>query len=347
MARSDPLGSSRPSRPSDAAHLVGRVGGKLLLHNAFWLTALLAVLVVIFTAAAPGHFLTTFNVRTIAVNASVLIVLTVGEAFVIMAAGIDLSVGGVLVFVTVIIAKVLETTGGTASSSVETLGACVVGLIAGSGWGLLNGVITVKVKVPALIVTLASAGASLGLAQVLTNGNDISNVPNGFGSTFGNGDAIGGIPWLVVVAGLVAVAAGVTLNVLRFGQHTLAVGSSPAAASRAGIRVSRHLGILYLMSGLCAGVAAVMSLARFSSTTIAGHSSDALSAIAAVVLGGTSLFGGRGSIFGAVVGALIPAVLADGFVIIGFPTFWQPVVVGVILVLAVALDRKRRATIDD
>jgi ribose transport system permease protein len=130
--------------------------------------------------------------------------------------------------------------------------------------------------------------------------------------------------------------------VTRFGRHTYAIGSNPEAARRVGINVDRHLIKVYALSGLLAGVAGVLSLARFSTTTIASHSTDNLSAIAAVVLGGTSLFGGVGTVAGSVIGVLIPAVLKNGFVIIGVEPFWQSVAVGAVLIIAVYLDQLRR-----
>lgn len=340
---------SRPSESSEKSTEPARSPGKgkvtsLATHHIVWLLGLLIALVIIFTIAAPAHFLTAFNMKTIAMDASYLVVLSVGQAFVVMSGGIDLSVGSVLVFSTVIIAKVLSTTGGANSGWPGTIGACAAGFAVGGLWGLFNGMATVRLRLPALIVTLATSGAVLGLAQVITNGNDISNVPNGLVESLGNGTPFLGIPWLTIVALVVVIVAAITLQFLRFGRYTLAAGSNSQAATRAGINVRRHVIWLYVICGLLAGLAGVMSLAQFSSTTITSHSTDSLSAIAAVVLGGTSLYGGRGSIIGAVVGALIPAVLADGFVLIGFPSFWEGVVVGAILLIAVLLDRAQRAS---
>jgi ribose transport system permease protein len=148
----------------------------------------------------------------------------------------------------------------------------------------------------------------------------------------------------VAIAGAVAIVFGIWLALTRFGRHTYAIGSNDEAARRAGINVDRHLIMVYGLSGTLAGLAGFMSLARFATTTIGGHSTDNLQAIAAVVLGGTSLFGGIGTVLGTVVGVFIPAVLENGFVITGVDPFWRDVAVGAVLIGAVYLDQLRRRT---
>jgi ribose transport system permease protein len=135
----------------------------------------------------------------------------------------------------------------------------------------------------------------------------------------------------------------VLLHRTRFGLHTYALGSNPEAGRRSGLNVNRHLIAVYALSGLLAGFAGWLNLAFFQSTTIGGQSSTNLSVIAGVVIGGTSLFGGYGSILGSVIGVFIPATLQNGFVIIGIQPFWQQVVVGAVLIAAVYVDQQRRA----
>jgi ribose transport system permease protein len=151
-----------------------------------------------------------------------------------------------------------------------------------------------------------------------------------------------GIPSLPFVALIFVIIGGVILHKTKFGRYTYAIGSNEEAARRVGIRVDRHLIMIYAMSGMLAGCAAWLSLAQFGTTTIAGQSLTNLNVIAAVVIGGTSIFGGEGSIFGTVVGLFIPAVLQDGFVIVGVEAFWQGVAVGSVLVAAVYVDQSRR-----
>jgi ribose transport system permease protein len=152
-----------------------------------------------------------------------------------------------------------------------------------------------------------------------------------------------GIPSLPFVALVVVIIGGIILHKTKFGRYTYAVGSNEEAARRVGVHVSRHLIMVYALMGMLAGLGAVLALAQFGTTTIAGQSLTNLNVIAAVVIGGTSIFGGEGSIFGTVVGLFIPAVLQAGFVIIGVEPFWQGVAVGTVLIAAVWVDQSRRA----
>jgi ribose transport system permease protein len=207
---------------------------------------------------------------------------------------------------------------------------------------LLNGVLVAKAKIPALIVTLGTLSVALGLAQVITGGIDVRAVPEAL-TDLNTYIKILGIPSMPFIALIVLVIGGIVLHRTRFGRYTYAVGSNEEAARRVGVKVDRHLIRIYALSGLLAGFAAMMSLAQFGTTTIAGQSLTNLNVIAAVVIGGTSIFGGEGSIFGTIVGLFIPAVLQAGFVIIGVQPFWQGVAVGTVLVAAVYVDQSRRA----
>ena len=215
----------------------------------------------------------------------------------------------------------------------------------GIAWGLFNGLLVAYTRVPAFIVTLGSFGVALGLAEIITGGTDVRGVPSSLVNDVGNG-SIFGFPILLVIGVVVAVIAGVVLRKTIFGRWTFAIGANAEAARRAGINVGRHTAAVYALSGALAGLAGFLSLAEFGTSALAGHSTDNLNTIAAAVIGGTSLFGGIGNILGTVVGVYIPAVLQDGFVIIGVTPFWQEVVVGLILIAAVYFDtaaRKRRA----
>jgi ribose transport system permease protein len=290
----------------------------------------------------PSSFATVNNARNIGTNAAILLVVAVGMTFVIITAGIDLSVGSVLVFSGVVAAKAMNEIGGN-GWGVLAVG-LLVALAAGLAWGVLNGVLITKAKVPPLIVTLGTLGMALGLSLILTDGVDIREVPPRLVTSVGVGRLFGEIPWLVVIAVAVAVVFGVILAMTRFGRHTYAIGSNDEAARRAGINVDRHLIAVYGIAGLLAGLAGFMNLARFATTTLGGHATDNLQAIAAVVLGGTSLFGGVGTVIGTVVGVFIPVVLQNGFVITGVDTFWRDVAVGAVLIAAVYLDQLRRRT---
>jgi ribose transport system permease protein len=296
--------------------------------------------VIAFSAIRPDAFPSAANAQNVVIGAASLLVMAVGMTFIMIAAGIDLSVGSVLVFAGVCSAKVMGAMG------TDNLGTVLVGLAvalaAGLVWGLFNGLCITKLRVPALITTLGTLGAALGAANLLTHGNDVRTVPLTL-IEFAVGGPFG-LSWIVWVAVAVTILAALVLARTKFGRHTYIIGSNAEAGRRAGINVDRHLLKLYGLSGLLAGLAGWLTLARFATTTISGHSSDVLAVITGVVLGGTSLFGGFGTVGGTVVGILIPTALSNGFIIVNVEPFWQEVATGFILIAAVYVDQiKRRA----
>ena len=302
---------------------------------------ILVGLIVIFSLLEFESFFAINNARNIATDAAVLLVLAVGSTYVIITAGIDLSVGAVLVFSGVVAAKLMNELGG------ESLGVILLGLVASLALRARLGTVQrdfliAKAKIPAFIVTLGSLGMSLGFAYLITGGVDEREVPFPLVAKFGIGRVLG-IPYLVLVALAVAIILGIVLAQTRFGRYTYAIGSNEEAVRRSGVNVDRHLIKVYALAGFLSGLAGFMNLARFGTTTIGGHATDNLNAIAAVVIGGTSLFGGIGTILGTVFGVFIPAVLQNGFVIVGVQAFWQQVAVGAVLIIAVYLDQLRRA----
>jgi ribose transport system permease protein len=302
--------------------------------------AILVALIVVFAVLKPDEFFAVSNARNIATDAAVLLVLAVGATYVIITAGIDLSVGAVLVFSGVVAAKLMNSMGGDNWGVI--LAGLATALAGGFGWGLINGFLVAKAKIPAFIVTLGTLGMSLGAAYLITGGVDEREVPFKLVSEVGIG-RVAGIPYIVLISIAVALVFGIILAQTRFGRYTYAIGSNEEGARRAGVAVDRHLMKVYALAGTLSGLAGFMSLARFGTTTIGGHATDNLNAIAAVVIGGTSLFGGIGTILGTVFGVFIPAVLQNGFVIVGVQAFWQQVAVGAVLIVAVYLDQVRRA----
>ena len=316
---------------------------EVLQVQSFQILLVLLVIFLLFAAMAPEVFPTWGNIRQIIQNVSILGVLGIGMTFVIVTSGIDLSVGSNLVFSGVVAAKVMQSMGdagwGTAFVGI------IVSISCGLGWGLLNGVLIAKAKVPPLIVTLGTLGGALGLAQVITGGVDIREVPAVLQDTIGYGNVPGTtLPTISLIAIVLIVIFGIVLHRTRFGLYTFAIGSNEESARRVGVKVDRQLISIYALSGALAGVAGILSLAQYGTTAIAGQSATNLNVIAAVVIGGTSLFGGVGTIFGTVVGLVIPAVLQNGFVIVGVQPFWQQVAVGAVLGAAVYVDLRRRAS---
>jgi ribose transport system permease protein len=313
---------------------------RFVTGSSTWIGLILAALILAFSVLEYDSFVSASNARNVAVDAAVLLVVATGMTYVIITAGIDLSVGAVLVFSGVVSVKAMNAIGGDNWGTI--LVGLAVALAAGLAWGLLNGFLVAKARIPPLIVTLGTLGMSLGAALLITGGVDERDVPFELVSTLGAGRLFDQVPWLVIIAFAVALVFGILLAATRFGRYTYAVGSNEEAARRAGVAVDRHLIKVYALAGTLSGLAGFMSLARFSTTTLGGHNTDNLQAIAAVVIGGTSLFGGIGTILGTVFGVFIPAVLQNGFVIVGVQPFWQQVAVGAVLIGAVYLDQLRR-----
>jgi ribose transport system permease protein len=322
----------------EAARERRRALRRALTSSPAYMGAVLAGLIIVFSILSPSAFPTSTNARNVILDASTLLVMATAMTYVMVAGGFDLSIGSVLVFANVMAAKVMGSLG--TNNALTIIVGLLVALAAGTAWGVFNGFCITKLRVPALITTLGSLGAALGVADLITGGNDVRTVPltliNLGTSTFL------GLSWIVWVALVVAIVGGLVLHLTRFGRHTYIVGSNAEAARRAGINVDRHLIALYALSGLAAGLAGMLSLTQFATTTIAGHTTDVITVIEGVVLGGTSLFGGIGTVLGTVVGVFIPATLNNGFIIVNVQPFWQQVATGFILIAAVYLDQLKR-----
>lgn len=321
------------------------LGKRLVGANTFWIALVLIALIAVFTAIAPAEFASLFTFQTLLIETSVLLVLSVGMTFVIVTSGIDLSVGSVLIFAGMVAGKTIEAlSGGNATHAgwgVITVG-LVAAVLAGTVWGLINGFLIAVAGIPPLIVTLGTMGAALGVSLLLNNGSDVRGVPTELNQTLGYGTSFGGIPNLVLVAVVITLIGAWLLHTTRFGRYTFAVGSNAEAARRAGIGVTAHLLKVYLLTGFLAGIAGFMSLAYQNSTTISAHTNDNLNAISATVMGGTSLFGGVGSMLGTVIGVFIPAVLDKGLNITHVQDYWQYIAIGAVLIAAVWFDQRRR-----
>jgi ribose transport system permease protein len=341
---------AREQTPVDQADLLSLEDGeerrtglsRLMAATSTWIFLVLMVIIAVFSILNFDAFASVFNLRNIMIDASSLLIIAVGMTFVIITGGIDLSVGSVLVFAQVVAALVMRELGG--EGLVTILAGLVSALLAGVAWGIVNGVLIAKTGIPALIVTLGTLGMAQGAALLLSDGINIRGVPAELTTTVGIGRLFDVIPYLVLIAAGITIVGGILLHATRFGRYTYAIGSNAEASRRAGINVARHLIKVYALSGLLAGIAGYLYLARFTTTTIEGHGTTNLQAISAVVIGGTSLFGGTGTVFGTVVGVFIPAILRNGFVILGVRPFWQLVAVGAVLIIAVYVDQvKRRA----
>jgi ribose transport system permease protein len=317
-----------------------------------WLFFFFIGLLAFFWLTTPqGTFLTWSNLEQIALSTSEVILLAIGQTFVIVTAGIDLSIGGILFFSAVCGGEVMLHLSGTSTQTIngeyphDAIGipvGIIVCLLAGTFWGVVNGTLITRLRLPPFIVTLGTLGMTLGLGDLIDGGSYLpAPVPPGLSAGFAN-QKIFALYAPISVAGFVVIVAHVFFRYARFGRYTAAIGSNAEGTRRTGINVDRHIVKVYGLAGLCAGLAAVLDLAIYTNTTSVSHQTDNLNAIAAVVIGGTSLFGGVGTIIGSTIGAFIPTVLQNGLVIKNVSPFWQEVVVGATIILAVYLDQLRR-----
>jgi ribose transport system permease protein len=321
-----------------------------------WLFLFLVILMAYFWRFSPsGTFLTWDNLAQIALNTSEVVLLAIGETFVITTAGIDLSIGAVLFFAGVAGGEVMLKLSGTEAQTLAgqyphaALGipvGVVVCIAAGGAWGLLNGLIITRMKLPPIIVTLGTMAMAFGFGDLIDGGSYLpAPVPPGLTHGFGATKFLGLYYPIWLALGILLIS-HLVYQYTRFGRYTSAVGSNEEGTRRTGIAVDRHLVKVYALCGLMAGTAAVVDLAIFTNTTSVAHQTDNLSAISAVVIGGTSVFGGVGTILLSAVGAFIPTVLTNGLVIQDVQPFWQEVVVGATIVVAVYLDQLRRRRIN-
>lgn len=275
------------------------------------------------------HFLTVSNLLNVLEQTSINAVIAVGMTFVILSAGIDLSVGSVLALAGVVMATLLQQQWPVAA-------AIGVGLLMGFAFGALNGVAIAWGRLPPFIATLGMMSIARGCALLFTEGRPVS----GFDHTFRSlaTARILGIPAPVVITIAVYLVARFVLSSTRFGRYVYAMGGNEEATRLSGVNVRFHKMLVYGVSGLTSGIAAVLLTARLNSAQpIAGIMYE-LDAIAAVVIGGTSLAGGEGGVGGTLIGALIMGVLRNGLNLLGVSSFLQQVVIGLVIVVAVLLD---------
>jgi ribose transport system permease protein len=293
----------------------------------------LVLLAVVGLVTVPDTFATTSNLVSILSLAATIGVITVGATFVIIGGGIDLSVGAIMA-----LASVWATTLATQAYGPLIMIVCAV--LVGTAAGLVNGFLIAYGRMVPFIATLAMLVAARGLAQRMSDrrtqlvqqGNEMI-VELSTTRVFG-------VPVLVYIFALVVVVGWVVLNRTTFGRRTYAVGGNPEAARLAGIDVRRHTMLLYALSGLCCGIAAVLIMARTTTGSSTHGDLYELDAIAAVIIGGTLLTGGRGSIIGSILGLLIFTVITNLFILNGLNTSDQLIAKGLIIVVAVLLQRR-------
>jgi erythritol transport system permease protein len=330
------------------------IGRKGLVEQLLRLKALLALalVVVVFTILSP-EFLTTGNLTILLKQVSINAILAVGMTLVILTAGIDLSVGSIAGF-TGMVAGYLLTKGlvlaplGVAVFFPAWL-VVVIALAAGALFGVLNGVLVSMLRVPPFIATLGVLNIARGCALLMSGGAtfpDLQGAPDlrnqGFSVLGGNG--VLGLPapiWIMVIVAIVAIF---IIGRTRLGRYIYAVGGNERAARLAGVRVGQIKFFVYVASALCAAVVGLIIASQLNSSHPATGETFELNAIAAVVLGGTSLMGGRGTIAGTLIGAMVIGVLANGLVLLGVSEFWQILIKGAVIVAAVVVDQYNKTS---
>lgn len=305
-----------------------------------WFALLVEVLLLTLLTSSFGgesYFSSTFlhwsNISQVIRALSFIAIMTVGQSVVIIAGGIDLSVGSVLGLSAVVTALLLNQNFGILLS-------LTAGILAGLACGVLNGALITKAKLPPFIATLGMMSVARGLAFALTGGETIRNLPPEFLAMGQN--SLLGIPIPIVIMILFALVIGTLLRTTRWGRYVYAIGGNEEAALYSGVSVDNVKLMVYGLCGLAAGIAGVLFTSRFGvgqSTSGLGYELDV---IAAAVIGGISLSGGRGTILGAIIGSLLMGILRNGLVLLNVSAYWQQVAIGVVIILAVVLDRKTK-----
>jgi len=294
----------------------------------------LFLIVVLLTILSP-HFLTAENILSIGLQMSVIAIMSIGQVWIIISGGIDLSVGSIMAMSGVITTMLIA--GGT-----NMILASIAGIIVGSFCGMVNGFLTAVGKLPPFISTLGMMGIARGMALIITKGVPIFGLPQEF-AVLGNGRLAGVIPIPVLITLLLAILAHIALNQTPFGRYTFAIGSNFEAARLSGIRTTRNLISIYLLGGFLYSIAGIILASRLSTGQPTSGTGNELDVIAACVIGGASLSGGVGTIWGAMLGALLIGVLRNGCNLLDISAFWQHVAIGSIIVIAVFIDQYQKS----
>ncbi len=282
------------------------------------------------------YFLTVQNLSSVARQIAVINIIALGMTLIIISGGIDLSVGSVMAFAGICGTMLLQK---GAPLPVAILGA----VLGGAAWGLVNSLLITFVKISPFIATLGTMGAARGLTLVITNGMPVVNLPESFGR-LGDGNIFRVVPVPLVVLVVLALLTGLILKYTVLGRYAYAIGSNIEAARYAGIPVRGYLMAIYVFGGALAGLAGMIESSRLITGQPTAGQGYELSVIAAVVIGGGSLSGGEGTVTGTIAGAVLTGLISNGSNLLGVSPFWQQVLIGGVIVAAVAVDglRKRR-----
>lgn len=281
-----------------------------------------------------------FNVQSIAIFAVAPLLLATGQTFVIISGGIDLSLGFIMGLAAVIAAHATNMAGAAIPLPLAMLAGILAAVLVAGVPGVINGLLISRLRIPPFIGTLGMFGVARGAAYLLAGGTTVP-VQNSWFALLGNGKFYG-VPYLVMITAIFVIVMHYLLSQTRFGQHNYAIGANVQAARRAGIDIRGHILRLYVLSAMCAGLGGALYAARFTAGAAQAGEPLLLDSVAAVVIGGASLFGGSGTIFGTVAGALVIAVIQYGLVFVNVEPFWQFIAVGVVIIISVLIDQAQR-----
>ncbi len=305
-----------------------------------WLERMLplASVVALFVALSllSPYFLTVQNLSSVARQIAVINIIALGMTLIIVSGGIDLSVGSVMAFAGICGTVLLQA---GAPLPIGVIGA----ILAAAAWGLVNSLLITLLRVSPFIATLGTMGAARGLTLVITNGMPVVNLPESFG-WLGDGNILGVVPVPLAILVALTLLTGLVLKYTKLGRYAYAIGSNVEAARYSGIPVRRYLIAIYVFGAALTGLAGMIESSRLMTGQPTSGQGYELSVIAAVVIGGGSLSGGEGSVRGTVAGAVLMGLIANGSNLLGVSPFWQQVLIGAVIVTAVAVDelRKRR-----
>lgn len=278
-------------------------------------------------------FLTFDNLMNVMRTTSYVLIIAIANTFVFIMAGLDLSVGSVMGFAGLITAVFLQ-------MGVPIWLCIMIGMASGAIVGAFNGVAIVKMKIPSMIATLGSLYIARGLIYVITQGRPVYPLPDNF-NIIGNGDLFG-VPYSVIFVVVLALIATYVLNKTTFGRYVYAIGGNEETTRLSGINVTTVKIIVYILSAIFAAICGIILTSRTASAQLVTGTGWELKVIASIIIGGTSMFGGVGTILGTAIGALIMSVLENGLILVNVSPFWQNVVVGAIIVITVGYDQFRR-----
>lgn len=299
-----------------------------------WLALLAAC---VFFTTQSDRFLTGENLSLVLQQVMVVGVLAIGQTLIILTAGIDLSCGMVMALGGIVMTKF------TMDMGMPPMWGIVCGILVTASFGLLNGLLVTRVKLPSFIVTLGTMNIAFAITQIYSEAQTVGDLPDSM-TALGNTFTIGGtsVAWGTLVMLALYLLAWHLLRDTASGRHVYAVGNNPEAVRLSGISVDKVLLGVYVMAGVLYGIAALLSVARTGVGDPQAGQTENLDAITAVVLGGTSLFGGRGVILGTLVGAVIVGVFRNGLTLMDVPSVYQTLITGILVILAVAADQLSR-----